>query len=142
MCCFLDKIRKFAICTWTRLDQLHSDQKLRIAFGNCKLLVWDSYAHRKLLFALTRVRLWIWPGEVEWLTHMCRCSNVHSVLCMVHSLKISKSRKQFMVSSIPLRNKQKQFDLRYHNSKDDFFSSFFGRIQETINCFRDLLIFN
>ena len=35
----------------------------------------------------------------------------------------------------------KQVDLMYHSSKIEFFRSFFGRIEETINCFRDLLTF-
>ena len=39
----------------------------------------------------------------------------------VQQLKVSKSRKQFMVSSILPKNKRKQFDLRYHRSKVDFF---------------------
>ena len=43
-----------------------------------------------------------------------------------------------MVSSILPKNERKQFDL---SSKVECFRSFFGRIEETINCFRDLLTF-
>ena len=58
------------------------------------------------------------------------------------NLKVSKSRKQFKVSSILPKNEQKQFYLRYHSSKVQFFCSFCGRIEETIDCFRDLLTFS
>ena len=51
----------------------------------------------------------------------------------IQQLKVSKSRKQFMVSSILPKNKQKQFNLRYHKSKVEFVHSFFGRIEATIN---------
>ena len=47
-----------------------------------------------------------------------------------------------MVSLILQKNERKQFDLMYHSSKVEFFRSFFRRIQETINLFRDLLIFS
>ena len=47
-------------------------------------------------------------------------------------LKVSKSRKQLIVSSILPKNEQKQFDLRYHSTKADTFRLFFGRIEETM----------
>ena len=47
-----------------------------------------------------------------------------------------------MVSSILPKIERKQFHLRYHSSKVEFFRSFFGRIEEIINCFRDLLTFS
>ena len=40
------------------------------------------------------------------------------------------------------KNERKQIDLRYHSSKVEFFRSFYGRIEETINRFRDLLTFS
>ena len=46
-----------------------------------------------------------------------------------------------MVSSILPKNERKQFDLRYHNCKVEFFLSFLRRIEETINPFY-LLTFN
>ena len=56
-------------------------------------------------------------------------------------LKVSKSRKQFMVSWILPKNKRKQFDLKYHSSrKVEFFHSFFFGVSK--NCFRYLLTFN
>ena len=54
-------------------------------------------------------------------------------------LKVSKFPKQFMVSWTLPKNEQKQFDLRYHSSKVECFPLFLGRIQETINCFRNIL---
>ena len=57
------------------------------------------------------------------------------------TLKVSKSQKQFLVSSILPKHKRKQFDLKYYSSKIEFFRSFFGRIEETINCSLDLLTF-
>ena len=55
-------------------------------------------------------------------------------------LKVSKSRKQFMVSSILPKNEKNR-----PNSTTipqvDFFCSFFGRNEGTLNCFRDLLTF-
>ena len=54
-------------------------------------------------------------------------------------LKVSKFPKQFMVSWTLPKNERKQFDLRYHGSKVECFPLFFGRIQETINCFRNIL---
>ena len=36
----------------------------------------------------------------------------------------------FFVSSILPKNERKQFNLRYHNSKAEFFRSFFGRIED------------
>ena len=61
---------------------------------------------------------------------------------MASALKVSKSRKQFMVFSILPKNEWKQFDLSYHSSKVKFFRSFFGRIEENISRFRDLLTFS
>jgi hypothetical protein len=51
------------------------------------------------------------------------------------TIKVSKYRRHFMVSSILPRNELKKIDLRYHSSKVEFFHSFFGRIEETINPF-------
>ena len=56
-------------------------------------------------------------------------------------VKVSKSRKQFMVSSTLPINKRKQFNMKCHSSKVEFFRSFFGWIEDTISCFRDLLTF-
>ena len=59
-------------------------------------------------------------------------------------LKVSKSRKQFLeFLSLP-KNERKTKKKYPKSSRDNFFCfrSFFGRIEETINCFRDLLTFN
>ena len=52
-------------------------------------------------------------------------------------LKVRKSRKQIMVSSILPKNER--WD-NFHYIKLSQ-RSFFGRIEDTINCFRDLLTF-
>ena len=57
-------------------------------------------------------------------------------------IKVSKSRKRFMVSSILPNNKQKNSTLLLWYLRLNCFRSFFGRIEETINCFWDLLTFN
>ena len=41
----------------------------------------------------------------------------------------------------PPKNEGKQINLRYHSSKIEFVSSFFGGIKDTIICFRDSLTF-
>ena len=48
----------------------------------------------------------------------CRCAFTRY---LSEQLKVSKSRKQFMVSSILPKNERKQFDLRYHSSKVELF---------------------
>ena len=60
--------------------------------------------------------------------------------CMI--LKVSKSRKQFMVSTILQKTKENNLTWGLIVVKLIFFCSFFGRIEVTINCFRDLLTFN
>ena len=47
----------------------------------------------------------------------------------LQNLKVSKSQKQFMVSSILLKNKQKQFNLKYYSSKVDFFVHFLRELK-------------
>ena len=48
-----------------------------------------------------------------------------------------------MVSSILPKNEQNSLlILSIFSTQDSEFRSFFGRIEETINCFRDLLTFN
>ena len=60
------------------------------------------------------------------------------------AVKVSKSRKQFMVSSI-LPNTERNllsWVMKYNNNKKDTeFRLSFVRIEKTINCFRDLLSF-
>ena len=46
-----------------------------------------------------------------------------------NKIKVSKSRKQFMVSSILPKNERKQFDLRYHSSKVEFFVPFLEELR-------------
>ena len=46
-----------------------------------------------------------------------------------------------MLSSILPKNQRKQFDLRYHSSKVEFFRSLLGRIEDTTNTFRNYLTF-
>ena len=50
-------------------------------------------------------------------------------------LKVTQSRKQIMISSILPRTKLTI--LSKEHAQDSEFCSFFGRIEETINCFRD-----
>ena len=60
-------------------------------------------------------------------------------------IKVRKSRKQFIVSSILPKNKQKITILSVFslgNTQDgDFSLVFFGRFEDTIICFRDCLTF-
>ena len=60
----------------------------------------------------------------------------HFVLTL---LKVSKSRKQFIVSSIFPKNEQNS--LSFFFTQDSEFCSFFGRIEDTIIFFRDCLTF-
>ena len=57
-------------------------------------------------------------------------------------IKVSKSQKQLMVSSILPKNERKKFDFTSMIPQVELFSFVFGRIEETINCFRDLLTFS
>ena len=52
-------------------------------------------------------------------------------------LKVSQFRNVFLVSSILPKNELKQFGLRYHSSKVEFFRLFFGRIEDTKKTFRN-----
>ena len=56
-------------------------------------------------------------------------------------LKVSKSRKQFMVSSILPKNERKNSTLLLWYLRSNCFLLVFGRMGETINCFQDLLSF-
>ena len=57
-------------------------------------------------------------------------------------LKVSKSRKQFMVASILPKKRTKLTILSIFSTEDSELCSFFGRIEETIMYFRDYLTFN
>ena len=61
------------------------------------------------------------------------------------SLKVSKSQKQLFEFSILPKNVRKWKKKKYPESSQDFFRfvfrSFFGRIENSKNCFRDLLTF-
>ena len=57
-------------------------------------------------------------------------------------LKVSKSRKQFMVFSILPKNERNSLSWASFLLRIVIFAHFFWRIQETINCFRDLLTFS
>ena len=56
-------------------------------------------------------------------------------------LKVRKSQKQSMVSSILPKKRTKLTILSKEDPQDSEFHSFFGRIEDSINCFRDLLTF-
>ena len=58
------------------------------------------------------------------------------------SLKVSKSRMQIVVSSILPKNRTKLTILSNFSTQDSEFRSFFGRIEDTTICFRDLLTFS
>ena len=61
---------------------------------------------------------------------------------MVQGLKVRQSRKKIMVFSILPKKRTKLFTiLSTEDAQDSEFRSFFGRIEDTINCFRDLLTF-
>ena len=60
--------------------------------------------------------------------------NFHNTIKLPWDVKVRKSRKQIMVSSILPKN-----ELRIVVSA---FRSFYGRIEDTINCFRELLTFS
>ena len=76
-------------------------------------------------------------GEYEkkkWITPCCR---VHTnPRCFANYVKVSESRKQFMLP----KNEQKSPTLLWY-LRSNCFCSFFGKIEETINWFRDLLTF-
>ena len=57
-------------------------------------------------------------------------------------LKVSKFRKQFLVFLSFPKNERKMERNNHKNSQNDFFCLFFGRIENSKNCFRDLLTFN
>ena len=58
------------------------------------------------------------------------------------SLKVRQSQKQIMVSSIlPKKTEQNSLFLVKKMLRLVIFVRFFGRIEDTINCFRDLLTF-
>ena len=57
----------------------------------------------------------------------------------ITELKVSKSRMQFMVFLILKKTKTKLTILSKEDAQDSGICSFFGRIEETLNCFRDLL---
>ena len=57
------------------------------------------------------------------------------------SLKVSKSRKQIVVPSILPKKRTKLAILSNFSTQDCEFRSFFGRIEDTIILFRDLLTF-
>ena len=58
--------------------------------------------------------------------------------CLLAKLKVSKSRKQFMVSSILPKNEYRDNSMYWKLSQ----RSFFGRIEDTIICFRDCPTFS
>ena len=70
--------------------------------------------------------------------------SMSSLTIEISLLKVSKSRKQFLVFSIPLK-KMKNGEKNILRALKIFFfvfRSFFGRIENSKNCFRDLLTFS
>ena len=57
-------------------------------------------------------------------------------------LKVSKSQKQIGFFSILPKKQRKKFDPRILATSIEVFCLFFGRIENKIICFRDLLTFN
>ena len=58
-------------------------------------------------------------------------------------VKVSKSRKQFIYGLLNSHKKRTKLTiLSIFFTQDSELRSFFGRIKEIINCFRDLLTFN
>ena len=57
-------------------------------------------------------------------------------------VKVSKPRKQLIVSSILPKKRTILTILSREDAKDSEFRSFLGRIEETIICSQDLLTFN
>ena len=71
------------------------------------------------------------------------CSHIRKIK-FITFLEDSKSRKQFIVFSILTKDKRNSISfllLLYFITQESKFRSVFGRIEETINCFRDLLTF-
>ena len=70
-------------------------------------------------------------------------SNPHPIIYPVAGLlKVSKSRKQLKVSWILPKKQMKLTILSKEDAQYNEFRLFFGRIHETITCFRDLLTFS
>ena len=57
--------------------------------------------------------------------------------CRTSHVKVSYFRNTFLVSSIIPKNEQKQFNLRYHSNKVDFFCSFLGELKIPKKTFRN-----
>ena len=109
------------------------------------------------------VENWFWMSKFHDFWHLCAILQCLIFFCWneacikygthqrhnpnlgigIHHLKVSKSRKQFMVSSILPKNKRKTLFwlLSKEDAQDIEFSSIFGRIEDITNCFRDLLTF-
>ena len=72
------------------------------------------------------LRFFCWPPCLSFTTHVLLISS--TVLSVYFKMS-------FLVSSIIPKIERKQFDLRYHSSKVEFFCSFFGRIEDTKKTF-------
>jgi hypothetical protein len=79
------------------------------------------------------------------LSSYCYIRIIHNTFQNIcEQLKVRQSRNQIMVSSILQKNEQKITILSISCREDDQDSDFlfcFGRIEDTINCFRDFLTF-
>ena len=84
-----------------------------------------------------QVDVWIKVANNQALLLMFRYCEKAPKIEIIYLVKVSKSRKQIMMSLIPKK--------RTKHTQDTIlsvFRSFFGRIRDFIICFRDLLTFN
>ena len=82
-----------------------------------------------------------WEGvkiQENWWHHLCKDPKP---TLLAYIVKLSKSRKQFMESSILPKNEKKNDITVLWYLRSKFFHSFFEIIEDTINCFRNLLTF-
>ena len=91
-------------------------------------LYWASQSSSKLSYVWNNYR---------------KAANISMAWKLRKLLKISKSWKQFMLSSILPKNEKKRENKYFESSQDNFhvFYLFFGRIENSKNCFQDLATF-
>ena len=92
-----------------------------------------AQGRRKYIFCGSKVKITI------WLTFLSTA--IYSLKKDLSLLKVSKSRKQIMVSSILPKNERNLLSWVEKMLKILSIVCFLWRIEDTINCFRDLLTF-
>ena len=121
---------------WIVLARCYLDEKLCTKNGHIQVQEWfpDFYVPKMTypLRGTSPIVKFVKKNNEEMLKVLKFLNNLSIFL-----LKVRQSRKQIIVSSILLKN------ARWDNFQYTKLSqrSFFGRIEDTINCFRDLLTF-